>query len=133
MRGERAIVRFDGFVLDSARRQLTRGGDLLHLTPKAFDLLVLLVEEAPRVVSKRELHERLWEDTSVADATLAGVVKELRRALDDRERDAPIIRTAHRVGYAFSRSLDDTPAAAASAHWVLLDHQRIALHAGENL
>ena len=58
-------------------------GEPVHLTPKAFDLLSLLVEAAPRVVPKREIHERLWRGGVVTDATLVGLVKEIRRALDD--------------------------------------------------
>ena len=75
-------------------------GGRVHLTRKAFDLLATLVEHAPMVVTKDELHRRLWPDAFVTDATVAGVVKELRRALDDRESDEPLIRTAHGVGYA---------------------------------
>ena len=134
IRGEIGAVRFDGFVLDRARRLLMRDGNPLHLTPKAFDLLALLVDQAPRVVSKRELHERLWTETFVSDATLVGVVKELRRVLDDRSPDRPIIRTAHRVGYAFCRSIDaPKPARPGLAHWVLVDRRRIMLQAGENV
>src|SRR5215471_1525560 len=93
------VVRFAWFVLDSDRRQVTRDERAIHLTPKAFDLLALLIAEAPRVVRKSELHERLWPGTFVADATLVGLIKELRRALDDRDKSAPIVRTAHGVGY----------------------------------
>jgi DNA-binding winged helix-turn-helix (wHTH) protein len=135
IRGEPGLVRFDAFVLDPVRRQLTRDGEVLHLTPKAFDLLALLVDQAPRVVPKSELHERLWKETFVSDATLVGVVKELRRVLNDRSDDRPIIRTAHRIGYAFCRSVDDSTAGPTSvvAHWVLIDRRRIVLRAGENV
>jgi len=134
IRGEIVPVCFDGFVLDRARRLLTREGEVLHLTPKAFDLLSLLVDQAPRVVSKRELHERLWKETFVSDATLVGVVKELRRVLDDRSSDRPIIRTAHRVGYAFCREVvgSKTPGPVL-AHWVIVDQRRIMLQAVENM
>ena len=134
IRGEIVPVCFDGFVLDRARRLLTREGEVLHLTPKAFDLLSLLVDQAPRVVPKRELHERLWKETFVSDATLVGVVKELRRVLDDRSSDRPIIRTAHRVGYAFCREVvgSKTPGPVL-AHWVIVDQRRIMLQAVENM
>jgi DNA-binding winged helix-turn-helix (wHTH) protein len=133
IRGEIPPICFDGFVLDRDRRLLTREGEVLHLTPKAFDLLALLVDQAPRVVTKRELHERLWKETFVSDATLVGVVKELRRVLDDRSSDRPIIRTAHRVGYAFCRSVDGSTAAGpVLAHWVIVDQRRIMLRQGEN-
>jgi DNA-binding winged helix-turn-helix (wHTH) protein len=125
-------VCFDGFTLDEASRQLTRDGAALHLTPKAFDLLILLVDQAPRVVPKRELHERLWKDTFVSDATLVGVVKELRRVLDDTSDDQPIIRTAHRIGYAFCRKVT-APRRAGSAHWLIVDGRSIVLQAGDNV
>ena len=74
------IARFAGFILDSDRRQLLRDSAEVHLTPKAFDLLTLLVTEAPRVVSKPELHRHLWPTTFVSDTTLVGLVKELSTA-----------------------------------------------------
>jgi DNA-binding winged helix-turn-helix (wHTH) protein len=128
------VTRFGPFVLDAGRRQLLRNGRAAHLTPKAFDLLVLLVTEAPRVVSKRELHERLWPGTFISDATLAGLIKELRRALDDHAPDVPIIRTAHRVGYAFCAPLDTVkPRSMPPWHWLVLRGRRVALSEGENV
>ncbi len=87
IRAHHGPVCFDSFALDFDWRQLTRDGEALHVTPKAFDLLVLLVSHAPRVVSKDELQERLWKDTFISDATIVGVIKELRRVLDDKSRD----------------------------------------------
>jgi DNA-binding winged helix-turn-helix (wHTH) protein len=134
IRGVRETIGFDGFVLDPARRQLSRGGNVLHLTPKAFDLLEFLVSQAQRVVPKKELHEQLWPDSFVSDATLVGVIKELRRVLDDRLPDRPIIRTAHRVGYAFCRPVAfSSQSGSHLAHWVVVDDLRIALKAGENI
>ena len=128
------IRRFGPFVLDAGRRQLLRNEHPTHLTPKAFDLLVLLVTEAPRVVNKRELHERLWPGTFISDATLAGLIKELRRALDDHTPDAPILRTAHRVGYAFCAPLDTAaPRLSRPWHWLVLRGRRVALAEGENV
>jgi DNA-binding winged helix-turn-helix (wHTH) protein len=71
------VMHFGPFTLDSDRRQVFRDGTVAHLTPKAFELLTSLVTAAQRVVSKRELHDRLWPGTFVSDATLAGLVKEL--------------------------------------------------------
>lgn len=134
-------VQFGAFVLDVARRELRRDGVAVHLTPKAFDLLRLLVAEAPRVVTKTELHERLWAGTFVSDATLVGLVKEVRRAVDDRDPETPVIRTAHRVGYAFCLEVQaaaaPAPAPAAftpqTSHWLVLPGRRVALREGENL
>jgi len=128
------VIRFDAFTLDAEQRQLFRDGTVVHLTPKAFDLLALLATHAPRVVSKRELHEQLWPGTFVADATLTGVVKELRRALDDRSPTAPLIRTAHRVGYALCPAIERVSARqAAPQHWLVLRGRRVALHDGEHV
>ena len=127
-------MRFGPFVVDPQRRQLLRERQEVHLTPKAFDLLALLVAEAPRVVPKAELHERLWPGTFVVDATLVGVVKELRRALDDRDADNPIIRTAHRVGYAFCSPIQGSNSRRSQiSHWVVVQGRRIQLVPGENL
>lgn len=133
--GERTVARFDAFTLDPAARRLTRGADDVHLTPKAFDLLCLLVTEAPRVVPKAELHGRLWPGTFVSDATLVSLVKELRRALQDRDPTAPIIRTAHGVGYACAARVDRGPAADSreASHWIDVDVRRIRLLDGENV
>jgi DNA-binding winged helix-turn-helix (wHTH) protein len=128
-------VRFGPFTLDAARRQLRREGEVVHLTPKAFDLLLLLVNDAPRVISKHQLHERLWPATFVSDATLAGLVKELRRALHDHDDDAPVIRTVHRVGYAFCPEVHAAgPAVRARVwHWLVFRGRRMVLRDGENI
>jgi DNA-binding winged helix-turn-helix (wHTH) protein len=133
-RGTTVIARFGVFVLDSDQRRLMGGDREIHLTPKAFDLLALLVEEAPRVVRKPELHERLWPATFVSDATLVGLVKELRRALGDRDSRSPIIRTAHRVGYAFGGQLQRTTSRGpAVSRWVVAGSRRVPLTEGDNL
>jgi TolB-like protein/DNA-binding winged helix-turn-helix (wHTH) protein len=110
-----AVVRFRGCTFDAGQRQLIDdSGKVLHLTPKAFDLLAVLIESAPRVVEKADLHRRLWPDTFVSDATLSGLVKELRRVLGDRDRTAALVRTSHGVGYAFCGVLLEAPASGAT-------------------
>ena len=99
------VVRFGAFTLDAATRRVMRGTLDVHLTRKAFDLLSLLVLDAPRVVTKTQLHDRLWPGTFVGEATLVSLIKELRRALDDRDRTARVIRTVHGVGYAFAATV----------------------------
>ncbi len=126
-------LRFGRFVLDCASRQVTADGARMHLTPKAFDLLSLLVSEAPRVVTKGELHRHLWPDSFVSDASLLGLIKEVRRALND-DGDGSLIRTAHRVGYAFAAPLSPTHSgAASSAAWVMVGDVCVPLTEGENL
>ena len=127
-------VRFGAFCLDLPRRQLVRGAEAVHLTPKAFDLLALLIGEAPRVVTKPELHERLWPGTFVSDATLVSLVKELRRALEDRDPHRPIIRTVHRVGYAFCSPTEIAPPHAPRiSHWLVVQGRRVVLQPGETV
>jgi DNA-binding winged helix-turn-helix (wHTH) protein len=126
---------FGTFTLDVPRRLVRRGGTPVHLTPKAFDLLHVLVTEAPRVVTKGELHARLWAKAFVSDATLTGLVKELRRALDDTSRDVPLIRTAHGVGYALAVPVEGSAAALGrdTTHWLVMRGRRMPLHAGQNV
>lgn len=126
-------ARFSGYVLDGDARRLTRDGADVHLTPKGFDLLCLLVEAAPRVVPKAELHERLWPASFVSEATLTGLVKELRRALDP-PGPSSYIRTAHGVGYAFAPGADGHRGSPPSSrHWLLVAGRPIVLAPGENL
>ena len=61
-----------------------------------------------------------------------GLVKEIRRELGDRDSGAPIIRTAHRVGYAFCPELEQPPSATGLCHWLMVSGRRIALRNGEN-
>jgi DNA-binding winged helix-turn-helix (wHTH) protein len=132
--GTGAPVRFGSFCLDLPRRQLVRGAEGVHLTPKAFDLLAFLIGVAPRVVTKTELHERLWPGTFVSDATLVSLVKELRRALEDRDPHSPIIRTVHRVGYAFCSHIEIAPAPAPRiSHWLVVQGRRVVLQPGETV
>ncbi len=131
-----AVWQFQRFELDTARRQLRRDAQPLHLTPKAFDLLATLVAAAPRVVPKSELHQRLWPSGVVTDATLVALVKEVRRVLDDTHPETPLIRTAHRVGYAFEAPVSQTreaPRAPQISRWLIVGERRFALRQGENI
>jgi DNA-binding winged helix-turn-helix (wHTH) protein len=126
-------VRCEEFELDAARLQLLRAGEPVHLTPMAFRLLALLIEAAPRVVSKAELHSHLWPNGVVTDETLAGLVKEVRKALADATRVPPFIRTAHRVGYAFCGTLVHLQPPARLLRWLEIGSRRVELCDGENI
>jgi DNA-binding winged helix-turn-helix (wHTH) protein len=135
--GGPATLRLGEFTFDAATRQLTRGDRDIHLSPKAFELLKVLVDHRPRVVAKDELFRHLWPDTFVAEVNLASLVGEVRDAFGDAARQPRFIRTAHRVGYAYCG-----PAAPIDAHkavdtasfcWLLRDGQRIPLGAGVNI
>jgi len=102
-------IRFDPFTLDLDTRQLTRGAREIRLSPKALELLRVLVAERPKVLSKDALQEQLWPGTFVVEANLSNLVAELRRALRDRRGAARFIRTAHGFGYAFCAEAQTLP------------------------
>ena len=97
-------VRFGECLLDTDSRQLFRGKEEVHLSPKAFELLMLLVTGRPRALSKRELHEAIWPATFVTDDSLARLIAEIRAAIGDDAREARFVRTVYGFGYAFTES-----------------------------
>jgi DNA-binding winged helix-turn-helix (wHTH) protein len=96
---------------DSGQRTLLRHGSAVPLSPKAFQLLELLLDRRPEAVAKAELLERLWPETFVSDASLHNLVAEIRAALGDAPRGARFIRTVPRFGYAFHGDARPAPAA----------------------
>jgi len=91
-------LRFGEFVFDSESRRLSRGGGPVHLEPKAFELLELLLQRLPAAVAKAAIRDRLWPRTFVSESSLTTLVAQLRRALG---KDNHLIRTVHGFGYAF--------------------------------
>ena len=79
-------VRFADCDLDTDARRLSRGAQEIHLSPKAFELLKLLVESRPRAVPKQELLDRIWSGVFVSDASLARAVSEIRDGIGDHSR-----------------------------------------------
>jgi FHA domain len=93
---------FGDCVFDSGTREVFRGGRLAPVSPKAFQLLELLIERRPNAVSKEELYRLLWPATFVSEANLPNLIAELRGELGDDARAPRFIRTVPRFGYAFS-------------------------------
>lgn len=93
--------RFGDFVLSPARRVLAGGGRVVPLIPRYFDLLVLLVEQRDRAVSKQEIFDRVWTDVVVSDSALTQAIRTIRRTLGDDPRDPRFVRTVSRRGYQF--------------------------------
>ena len=109
-----------------------------HLSPKAFDLLELLLSQRPNVVTKQRIRARLWTGTYVTDSTLATLVGEVRSALGDDPKKPRLLRTIHGVGYAFCGTVLDAggrPKApgAAVAFRLRLSDREVALRSGENV
>jgi DNA-binding winged helix-turn-helix (wHTH) protein len=128
-------LRFGRFVLDTATRELAAEGRDVHLAPKAFDLLELLVERRPAAVPRAEIGKRVWGGTHVSETSLANLVGELRKALDDTGRPPKWIRTVHAFGYAFcgEAAVEGAASPSGEAYRLILDRREIALAAGENL
>src|SRR5689334_23156619 len=124
--------RFLDCVLDADARELRRAATPVHLTPKAYELLHLLVSECPRAVSKTELLERVWPGTFVTDASLARTVHEIRDAVGG---DPSPVRTVHGHGYAFAGPVTPHTGSApdpglASASWLVGGSTRVLLREG---
>ena len=130
-------VTFATFTLDSDTRQLLSDGAEVRLTPKAFDLLVILLRDRPRVVSKRDLLARVWPGTHVVEANLNVLVGELRRALGDHPKEPVFIRTVHGTGFAFAADAVDAVAppsvkAPPLRCWLMWNERRLVLAEGVN-
>lgn len=98
---------FAGCRLDTATRTLVRDGAAVHLSPKAYVLLRLLLEHRPRVMTKQELMDHLWPDSFVVEANLHVLVGELRSAIDEKSTSQSSIKTHHRVGYSFASEVTE--------------------------
>jgi len=94
-------VRFGTFVFDPETRELLRRGVAVALSPKAFELLSLLVANRPKAMAKSDLLDQLWPDTFVVEKNLANLIGEVRDALGEDSSNPRFVRTVHRFGYAF--------------------------------
>ena len=123
---------FGPYHLNLSKRVLTRAGDTISLTPKATEILVMLVTNAGQLIEKDELLKRVWPDTFVEESNVSQNIFTLRRALGDKRAGPRYIETVTRRGYRFSASVrvvgvdecraEDLPVAevsAATAHPVV--------------
>jgi DNA-binding winged helix-turn-helix (wHTH) protein len=133
--GGGVAYRIGEFTLNEDTRQLLADANEIHLSPKAFDLLALLVANRERAVSKRELQQRLWPTTFVEETNLASLVAEIRRALCD-SADAPrFVRTVYGFGYRFVGEPRMVAAAdgARAALWLTVEGRHIPLPNGTSV
>ncbi len=96
---------FDGHSLDTDRRELCRGAEPVAVEPQVFDLLVFLVENRERVVSRDDLITSVWGGRIVSDSTLASRINAARKAIGDSGEDQKLIRTISRKGLRFVGSV----------------------------
>ena len=102
-------LRFGEFLLDTESRQLFKEGAEVHLQPKTFELLELLVRTRPKALSKQHIRGQLWPDTVVGAASLTVAVAELRAALGDNAKEPRFVRTVYGFGYAFAGEAEGEP------------------------
>jgi DNA-binding winged helix-turn-helix (wHTH) protein len=131
-------VQFEEFVLNDRTRELRRKGRPVHLSPKALQLLELLIRRRPEAVPKAELMAEVWAGTHVTEASLASTVAELRAALSDQKSSPRFIRTVHGFGYAFCAEATDAPlarpdSASGLAFRLIWNRREIQLAEGENV
>jgi DNA-binding winged helix-turn-helix (wHTH) protein/TolB-like protein/tetratricopeptide (TPR) repeat protein len=101
----RRLYEFGPFRLDAEERLLLRQGEIVPLTPKAFEMLLALVENSGRLLGKQELMKRLWPDSFVEEGSLAQNVSLLRRVLGENVEGERFIETVPRRGYRFIGSV----------------------------
>src|SRR6185369_7227336 len=92
---------FDEFQLDVPKRQLLRGGEIVELKPKAFDLLRVLVENSGKLLSKDDLFRMVWENQIVEESNLTVNMSQIRRALGEKANQPRFITTVSGQGYRF--------------------------------
>ena len=130
-------LHFDGLTFDLDTRQIWVGGSEVRLSPKAFDLLALLIERRPRAVSKDDISRHLWPGTFVSESSLPSLISEIRDGIADDQRTPGLIRTIRRFGYAFQGEPQPDvrqPAVAGRGRYVLIAAaQEVALLPGENV
>jgi DNA-binding winged helix-turn-helix (wHTH) protein len=125
-------------LLDSETRELFRKDKPVHLQPKVFRVLELLLENRPRVMSKQELHEKVWSETFISEATLASAISDIRGTIGDTGKRARFIRTVHGYGYGFTgeanpeEALTSVPARVAQG-WLVWDDKEIILTEGAHV
>jgi len=130
-------VRFGEFLLDTDSRQVFKEGAEVHLQPKTFELLELLVRTRPKALSKQHIRGQLWPETVVGDASLTVAVAELRAALGDDAKEPRFVRTVYGFGYAFGGEAEaegarGTPARGVAPR-ILWEKRVIPLVEGENV
>src|SRR5688572_7199353 len=130
-------LKFGSWEVDTDRRLLTHGGAPASLSPKAFDLLVVLAQHHEKAFSKAELHQLLWPETFVSDGSLTILVAEIRQVLQDDAEQPRFIRTVRRFGYGFcapvSKAGESQMAAATRSAWVIWGNKSIAVGDGETV
>jgi TolB-like protein len=98
---DRMLFEIGAYTIDTSRFAIRRGDEPVAVEPQVFDLLVLLIRERDRLVTKDEIFEIIWKRRAVSDAALSSRVKAARKALGDDGKSQRLIRTLHGRGFQF--------------------------------
>src|SRR5688572_18060749 len=98
---EKHLYEFGPFRIDPLKRRLLRDEEPLPLTPKAFDTLLVLVEQSGKTIEKDELMRKVWPDAIVEENNLTQNITALRKSLGDSRHDSQYIATIPSLGYRF--------------------------------
>jgi TolB-like protein/DNA-binding winged helix-turn-helix (wHTH) protein/Tfp pilus assembly protein PilF len=116
---------FDNHVLDVERRELSCAGAAVALEPQVFDLLLYLIENRDRVISKDELFDKVWNGRIVSESTLTSRINSVRNAVKDTGRDQRLLRTFARKGFRFIGDVHaDQPAASLAQSSYLMGYDK---------
>jgi Tol biopolymer transport system component/DNA-binding winged helix-turn-helix (wHTH) protein len=102
------VYRFDEFELDPLKRVLARNGEVVPLTPKRFDILLLLLRNRDRLIDKDELMKEVWQETIVEETNLTHNISVLRKALGERAGEHRFIVTVPGQGYRFVAEVSES-------------------------
>src|SRR5262245_21939747 len=109
LRATWAMFLFEDYALDRDRRELRRGTNLLSVEPQVFDLLLFLISNRDRVVSRDDLIASVWGGRIVSDSTLASRINAVRKAIGDSGETQRLIRTLARKGVRFVGDVRESP------------------------
>ena len=105
---EHREYRFDDFLVNPEAWNLYRDGQVIHLEPTVLKLLVFLIRNRDRLVTREELMDTVWGNTVVSESALSKAVARLRKALDDDSGAPRYIETVHSKGYRFVAEVKET-------------------------
>ncbi|HJQ69760.1 MAG TPA: transcriptional regulator [Blastocatellia bacterium] len=116
VKSDKQLYKFDKFQIDAVKRVLTRDDAIVQLPPKAFDVLLALVEHNQYVIEKDELMRMVWGERIVEENNLTRHISTLRKALEESPNDHRFIVTVPGRGYSFVASVESVPINGSEAH-----------------
>src|SRR5215471_8603580 len=117
-REPKLLLILEDYSLDRHRRELRRGGSLQHVQAQVFDLLLFLIDNRERVVSRGDLLASVWRGRNVSESTLGSRINAARRAVGDTGEQQRLIRTIHGRGFRFVGTIREMEEPAASVDCV---------------